>query len=576
MLRDVVTKTIKLLDKHQRINGVWISVLLFIQSLLDLFSVASFLPIIFIILNPDSIQTNQYINRLYSLFAFNDYSSFVIWSCIVVAILVLVKNLISLMISQVKARYVFNVGKTLSNNAIERYLNISYAEFSKANFSIEINRILNHPITFANHIVLPMANLISELFVSLLIIVCVSVFDWKIGGVTILILLPLTLFYLSIRARIKANGIVLKEKYPEALKYAQQAVEGLVEIQASGKKDFFKNRFQKINADLIQAFSKEHVIQNGGVRLTEMIAASIICLVIIYTALFQKNFQTTIFALSIYAAASLRIIPSINRIFHSLLQLRTYGPILADLESLKVSNNKMVSPETRTIIFKNTIELNGISMGFESRRNLLNNLSMKIYKGDKIAIAGKSGEGKTTLLLLLLGFYQNFDGTILVDGEKSTPDCLRSIAGYVSQNPYIIDGTVAENIAFGVMKNDIDFQKLTGIVNTLGLSEMISGLPAGLNTNIGEKGVRISGGQRQRIAIARALYAEAKILLLDEILNHLNREAEYEIFSLLNSLSEQGKTIIIVTHKLPHYNFFNTIYELEKGSLKEVTHELVK
>ena len=230
-----------------------------------------------------------------------------------------------------------------------------------------------------------------------------------------------------------------------------------------------------------------------------------------------------------------------------------------------------LEPQT-PVSFNNSIFLKNISFEYPSGPIALQNISLTIRKGEKIGIIGKSGEGKTTLLLILLRFLKETSGEILVDG-KSIPDDTnwRKLLGYVPQSPYIIDGTLCENIAFGIPTDNVDRPKILHLIRELEMDDLVQQLPDGIDSRIGERGAKLSGGQRQRLAICRALYADASILLLDEATNQVHSSVELEIMKLLDRLVCQKKTIIVVTHKIARKNFFDAIFRLEKGVLSEET-----
>jgi ABC-type bacteriocin/lantibiotic exporter with double-glycine peptidase domain len=200
----------------------------------------------------------------------------------------------------------------------------------------------------------------------------------------------------------------------------------------------------------------------------------------------------------------------------------------------------------------------------------LKNIQLTIHKGEKIALMGKSGSGKTTLLLLLMRYITEQSGDIVVDGVKLEPQhstSFRKLMGYVPQSPYILDASIAENIAFGINETEIDTTKIAKLVSDLDLQSWISTLPQGIHTRIGERGTKISGGQRQRLAIARALYYNAEVLLLDEITNQLDAHTEREVIDILNRLASLGKTLLFITHKTDLFSSFDSVYELKNGTL---------
>ncbi|MFZ6013764.1 MAG: ABC transporter ATP-binding protein [Bacteroidota bacterium] len=569
MKASTITQAWSMLSLSQKRKGTATVGLLVIQSLLDFFSVASFLPLVFLILRPEFVTTQATLKAVYNFFGFTSSAYFVAAVAGGILLFIISKSIVSLWISRAKAQYVFNIGRDLSNRAFGRYLQLEYPGFSDADHARELNRIANQPLTFANNIILPMATILSEALVFIFIVSCIILYDWKIILILSVILAPCALLFQIMKKGSNNVGLAVKEKYPLSLKYAQQAIEGFIEIKAAGKESFFAQRFKGISEALSRAFVKDHLLQSGTNRLMEVIAAFIVCFLVIYGVLSQQSYQQMILMLSIYAGASFRIIPSINRILYGALQMRTHEYLLAELKDL--GNFQPTSTRPKSLLrFKETIELKNISFRYPDGPSVLQHTTLVIHKGEKVAITGKSGEGKTTLLLLLLGFLRDHQGEILVDGNKIETPAIRSLLAYVSQDPYIFDGTVAENIAFGTAEHEIDLKKIETIMRELDLNHMLEQMPGGIQTRIGEKGVKLSGGQRQRLAIARALYADAEILLLDEITNQLHADAEMDVLNLLNELSRKGKTIIKVTHKLGSLGDFDSVYQLKQGKLQKM------
>jgi len=452
-------------------------------------------------------------------------------------------------------------------------MEISFLKFTQSDFTKELNRVANLPIAFANNIIMPLANLLSEGLVFLILLLCVVVYDIKIFLLLLAIVIPIRLVYNLKRKSISSTSDDLKRKYPLTLKYALQAIEGLMDIKAFGRENFFKNRFNESSRTLANTFVRDHVNQTGPTRLTEIIAAFIVCAIVAYSILSKQNNQQIFLLLGIYAGVSFRMIPSINRILNALMQIRSHEYLFKELEVLinfqTVKNQERVAP----LVFARAIELKNISFQYPDGAVVLTDASLAINKGQKIALVGKSGAGKTTILLILLQFLRANSGKIILDGVEMGDDIVKwkNIFSYVSQSPYIVDGSIAENIAFGFSKDEISFEKINQLIKDLDLEEMISQLPDGLSTQIGEKGVKLSGGQRQRIAIARALYTDAEVLLFDEITNQLDVHTEQEIIQTLTKVAYQQKTILMITHHEHLLNKFDRILSLENGKIVEVT-----
>jgi ABC-type multidrug transport system fused ATPase/permease subunit len=544
-----------------------------LNAILDFFSLASFLPLIFLIVNPEIISSNRIIHYLYTAFNFSSPASFIIAFTGFILIFTLFKTMVALRITRSKANYCFILGSNLSSRMLSQYMEVSYLKFTQMDFTKELDRIANLPIAFANNIIMPLANLLSEGLVFFILLVCIALYDVKVFVMLTIILTPIGLVYLFKRKSLSQTSDELSKKYPLSLKRALQIVEGLVDIKAFGRESFFKTRFNQVSQDLAKTFARDHTNQTGASRLTEVIAAFIICSLILYAVVNNQNYQQTFLLLGIYTGASFRMIPSLNRILNSVLQIKSHHYLFVELDGLVTLKPDRKDERVSTLSFTHEIELRDLSFQYPDGTKVLDGTSLTIRKGEKIALVGKSGSGKTTMLLIFLQFLKGNAGKIVLDDVEISDDSLlewRRIFSFVPQNPYLIDGTIVENIAFGFSPESVNTEKIQQLIRDVDLEEMISQLPNGLSTQIGEKGIKLSGGQRQRIAIARALYADAEVLLLDEITNQLDAQTELEIISTLEKITRQKKTILMITHHDHLLDEFDRILSLDSGKISEM------
>jgi ABC-type multidrug transport system fused ATPase/permease subunit len=549
----------------------WVILLVILNSLLDFFSIAAFLPLLFLVVKPESISGQSLIHTLYSQIGFSSPGQFVVAFAIVLLLIAIVKNIIARWIATRKTSYAFGISEDLASRGLTRYLKMEYLNFAQSDFTRELNRIVNYPLAFANNVVLPLTMLISELFVSAFILAGIAIYDWRVVLMLALLCIPILLLYQVRRTKLKGISKNLKEKYPLMMKYALQVIEAFTEIKSMQRENFFHKRFQAVSKEMSKVFAKDQVIQSGTVRLTEIVVAVLICAVIIYSVSFQQNYQQTLMLLGVYSGAAFRVIPSVNRILHSTQQIRLHEHLFEELLPSQEYDRNEFTAATESLEFNDTLELRNISFGYSNEDKTLKNISLYIRKGEKVALTGISGGGKTTLLLIILRFVKETDGEIYIDGNRILNDeAWRRLIGYVPQNPYIVDGSLVDNIAFGIPAEQIDRSKLKRIVGELGLEGLVMKYSTGLDTVVGERGLKLSGGQRQRIALGRALYADADILLLDEVTNQVHSLMEEEILNILERLSRQNKTIVMVTHKISRPDFFDVILNLENGSLREV------
>lgn len=564
---------VKTLTSREKQTGLWVVGLMTLNAILDFFSVASFLPLILFAVSPDFLSQQNFLHDLYFRLGFATTQSFILAAIGLVLCFALIKSIISLWIIQKKAAYAFTLASDLATKSLTSYLSMSYEQFAKTDFTRELNRITNLPLAISNNIILPLANILSEGIVCLLLTTCVIVYDVRFAFFMMLIMVPVLILYASQKKRLRAISGRLREEYPSLLKTTLQTIESFLEIRVFRRKSYFENRFREKNLDLKHTLIQEHIVQNSTSRIIEVAAGLVICLLIVYVTLSGQNHQETIVQLSLYAGASFRILPSLNRILTALTQLRSNQHLYDEIQpSTKSSATKIDG--TAKLDFTRQIACTRVSFSYSSHIPILTDVSISFNKGQKILISGASGSGKTTLMLLLMGLLRPTSGEICIDGkilDHTIHDSWLAAISYVSQHPYLLDATLAENIAFGIPATEIDYYKIQTAIDSVRLQTFVNSLPHGISERIHERGVKLSGGQRQRLAIARALYLNSDVLFLDEITNHLDKQTEHEIMELIGSLALEGKTIIMISHSNRIQNYFDRVITLSPGRVEELS-----
>lgn len=567
--KNIFYRTLELLSSDQRAKGLVVIFLLMVGSLLDFFSLATFFPLILLVVNPGLIEDFPLLQDAYHFFGFTNSSSLGISLTLLVLIFTLLKTRINQWIAFRKASYAYGIGNDMATSAIERYFKLPYQEFTNIDFAKELNQLSNIPLIFANNIIIPAGTLISEILVLLILCFTIAMYQVKVFSLLFLILVPAYFIYRLNRKHASAISTSIGIAYPKLLKYTLQIVEGLIDIRSFQKESFFKKRFDETNKEVGQIFSLDHASQTDTARATELVAVFCLCLMLLYSLISQQNQQETLLLLGVYAGVGLRIVPSINRIFSALHQIRINNHVINELPDIIGLADDDLGNQVQATTFNSTIHINKISFSYPAGSQILQKTTMVIKKGEKIAITGVSGTGKTTLFLILLGLLDVLEGKILLDGKSVNKMVWRKLFGYVPQQPYILDASIAENIAFGIPGKEINREKINAILTQMELSEWVNSLPDGIDTTVGEKGLKMSGGQRQRLAIARGLYHDPEILLLDEVTNQLDPHTEAEIVETLEKAAS-GKTIIMIAHRPDLFKHFDHVYELIDGTVREM------
>jgi ATP-binding cassette subfamily C protein len=309
---------------------------------------------------------------------------------------------------------------------------------------------------------------------------------------------------------------------------------------------------------------------SNGMRFFETTAALGLCVMVIYLVMARASTKEAVFLIGIYSAAGIRAVPSINRIIAALFQIKTNEYVVTDISTRLNATANDKKYEEVEISFLQTIEFKNVSFAYEKSPALLNHLNFSIAKGSKLLITGKSGSGKSTILLLLMGFLRPQSGVIAIDGEPLDAPVIMSWQknlSYVPQNPVLVNGSILMNIAFENSETGVDEKKIEKLVESLGMESWLQQLPDGLHTILGERGLQISGGQRQRLAIARALYMNRDVILLDEITSNLDEQASHELIRLITQLPQ---TVILITHDETLRSYFDHSLLLEEGKLRSL------
>jgi ABC-type multidrug transport system fused ATPase/permease subunit len=310
-------------------------------------------------------------------------------------------------------------------------------------------------------------------------------------------------------------------------------------------------------------------------RIIEMVAIVGVITIFIYSLFGPAGAGGLFVLVGMFAAAAYRLMPSVNRLLMTMVHIKQSQYTIENLELFRSGDfNEAPPTEQSPLSFKQEIRLKHIGYRFPtqaiSERPALQDISIAINKGEKIGFIGASGSGKTTLMNVLLRFYREQQGEILVDGQRLTPNHLRAwydLVGYVKQDTFLMESSIQDNITLGAPANQINHERLQYAIEQASLSTFVNSLPDGLNTLIGERGSKLSGGQRQRIGIARALYKQAEILLLDEATSALDNETEREVNAAISQLAHTNITLFIIAHRLTTLRECDRIYEMAGGEI---------
>lgn len=544
-----------------------------VSAILDVFGLAAVLPLVKLATSPEIIFTNKYFNWLYTNMHFDTTKGFMLFMVIAVLIFQFVKSAFGLFVHYLEGKFMGDVATHISKNQFSKYFTLSYLNFTNVKSGHIINHVQQNPASYVSWVVLPILMLFSESLILLLIVAGIAIYNLKLFVFILLIVGPATMIlYRSVKSQNERIGRGLDQMFPLALSAINNSIMGFVDIKLANKIEYYRNRFLKYQNSYHELSMSSIVLNMVPFRGYELVAILGIIVIFIY-ALFFDSSNDVIMMVGAFAAAAYRLMPSLNRIMNSVMQLAKNQVAIENMNAyndLYIKQSEM--DRSKPLPFKNEIVFENIAFKFPKAKDpVLKDISFTVKKGEKIGFVGSSGSGKTTLMNILLRFYDQTSGEVLVDGKplkEENVDYWRSLIGYVKQDIFMLDSSIKENVAFG--EEVVDEELLNLSIKQASLDSFINSLPKGVESEVGERGSRLSGGQRQRIGIARSLYRNAQILVFDEATSALDTQTEQEVTEAIDLLSHTNKTIFIIAHRFTTLKNCDRIYELKDGEISGV------
>ncbi len=573
-MKELLRKYRILLDRGQKKKLVFIFFMMVIGALLDTLGVSMMVPFISVIINPEIFTTNVIIGNICTFLHITSSRSFII-SCLIVFILVFViKDLFLLMQVRIQASFVATNKFLLQQRVLDIMLHKPYFFFLSAKTSV-LQRMVYMDISLAFTLLSSILLAVSEGVVTILLGIAIFVMDWKMTLIVVGVLMITGFIIVScVRPVIKRAGVENMTCTSQSTKWLHAGIAGIKEIKVYRREQFFEDYFATYGKRLVKTEKVSSISQNIPRLLIEM---SCICTMMIYLSIMVLNnhsMESMIPIVGAFAMAAVRLMPSANRIVGALNNVSYTMPSLTVLtefieSSEKDAHNDFASGklECKTPL-KDEIRFEDITFSYsDTIPPVLKNANLIIPAGKSVGIVGASGSGKTTSVDILLGLLCPQEGRILIDDEDISTRYNEWInnVGYIPQTIFMMDGSIKDNIAFAAECDDES--KIWSALEKACLDDFVRSLPDGIETQIGERGVRLSGGQRQRIGIARALYNDPDVLIFDEATSALDNETEAAIMSSIEHL-HGTKTMIIIAHRLQTIQKCDLVYRVENGKIE--------
>ena len=571
---DVVRKLNYIFNTKQKVEIFWLFVIICIGSGLELMGVSVILPIINGIMAPDKMLEEPVYIWIYEKFHMTSVRPLIMLLLVSLIVVYVIKNAFLIYMYNKKYKFIFENQRVLADRMVKCYMSQPYL-FHVSKNSAELLRNINEDTGNFFGALQAGIKLLTELMVCLVLGVYLLIKD-KTITISVVCLLAIML-WLSVKVY-KKNLVRMGARnrfYQMSLnKWVQQSFGGIKEVKILNKEKFFYDKYDEAYRGHAKSEYTYHTLLMIPKPIIETMC---ICglLGAIAIKFWWRGADITYFVpiLSVFAIAAFRLLPSFNRITEYLgtilYQKSAITSIYEDLKEIDELNaqKREKNKEEKTIQFQNKIEIKDLTFSYPgAEKEVLKDLNLEIRKKSSVAFIGHSGAGKTTLADILMGLLKPAKGDVCVDGVSIFEglNSWHQIIGYIPQTIYLMDDTIKNNIAFGIEEKEIDPARLKYAVEQAQLSQLIEELEFGLDTKIGEMGVRLSGGQRQRIGIARALYHNPEILVLDEATSALDNETEKAVMDAIETL--HGKmTLIIIAHRLSTIKDCDYVYEIGDG-----------
>lgn len=569
---NIIKRVFGVLSKSQKRKSIIVFAAIIIASVFEMLGVTAIIPFVTAVVNVDSFLKNSYIIFWMEKLSLNNSNYIFILLSIMLIVVYLVKNIVLLVSRHIQNWYQCRLQQELSTLMLSSYMKRPYEFFVNTNSS-QIYRGIDKDIIGYFETLKNIFSLFAEMITMALILFFIFITNLSIAlGIICVAFICVVVVVFGCKNAAGTAGENCRRADAKKIQYAHQAVDGVKEIFVMQRKKYFVKAYGEAYNDYRKALMSYYFIALLPERIIEVALVSGIIMIVAGSVLSGYNSEQYIPQLAAIAVACFRLLPSLSKITASITQIIYYRPTIEAvydnvIEAKRIDSQNEIDTNNVILNFTDKLTIDHVSWKYENSDNyVINNLCVEIKKDSSTAFIGESGAGKSTLADIIMGLLQPQRGSIKVD-ETDIHSNLKQWAhmiGYVPQSVYLIDDTIRNNIAFGVDEGQIVDDNIWKALGQAQLDKFVKDLPEGLDTMVGERGIRFSGGQKQRIAIARALYYNPEILVLDEATSALDNETEKAVMEAIESL--QGhKTIIIIAHRLTTIKNCDEVYEIKNG-----------
>lgn len=573
-MAQILKKLNVLLDRKQKMQMAGLIVLMVIGAALQTAGVTLLVQVMEVVLDPEAVQKSKVAGFMYRMLGCESFREFSLTVMILLIVTFVVKNLFLFFQQKITFSFVYTNQFRTSERMMCNYLRRGYEFYLNADTAV-VQRSITADVNNMYALILALLQMLSDGVISVFILT--SCF---LTNATMMLLLSVVLVVLMVLIKMVLKPIMYKagkdnqDYYSGLFKWISQTVQGIKEVKIACKEQYFVEEYRKCGKGYVDAVQKYSLYNNIPKLLIETACVATMVGYMIYLVLCGVPTSDMLEVFTTLAAAAFVLLPCVNRINNQINSIAYYEPFflgVTDNLQEEISGEKVdmtfATDEDEKLMVKNSIELKDITYAYPGSEKLIfDRANLTVPVGASVGIVGTTGAGKSTVVDILLGLLEVKSGVVLADGVDTKQNYRKWLknVGYIPQMIFMLDDSIRKNVAFGVPEDKIDEERLWEVLREAQLDEFIKTLPEGLETKIGERGIRLSGGQRQRISIARALYNDPEVLILDEATSALDNDTEAAIMESINRLHGK-KTLIIIAHRLQTIEKCDLVYRVENG-----------
>ncbi len=578
-MKQIIKKLSYIFDRKQKMKFVFLGIMIFVGGLLETLSVSALFPVVGVIMDSDSIMENQYVQVFCQMVSISDSRTLIIALLVLMMGIYIIKNSYLLLLVNEQTKFITMSKNQLISRVLREFLNRPYEFYLDADIPT-VFRLTDSDIPNVFNMIMALISLVSEGIVFLMLCSVLILSDWKMTAFLVCVFVTLTLLLMKIlKPKLGKLGKQNQAIQSRIAKWRIEAIYGIKDVKVLHREAFFADNYESTGV-VGATISKRYSVMNSMPRM--FIETIFICSILGYLLAYilaGNAFSKLVPILAVFGAAAIRLMPCVNRINTYITEV-AYAQSSLDYVYENMNMNEISRMGSKTIeaynpdvkiALNDKIVLDNIRYAYPNTDTpIFESAHMEVPCGKSVGIMGPSGAGKSTIVDILLGLLKAQQGTITCDGVdvfENYPAWLAQI-GYIPQSIYLVDEPIRNNIAFGIADDEIDDDRVWEALEEAQLKTFIQTLPEGLDTAIGDRGVRLSGGQRQRLGIARALYHNPAILVFDEATSALDNETEAAVMEAINSFHGK-KTMVIIAHRLNTIEKCDIIYKVDNGQIVE-------